>query len=480
MKRTLCIFLIALLGMSLVAGCQKAPESPIVVGKDTQTMIAKAQGGDPQPENGADAAVDLYARLGAPKNYTADIVSKGGKLTVHVDANVELPDCELPIIRIKPVEFSMEQAKMMAAALFGDTPKYVEGIDKKTKGALEGEIEKLRVGIADWEALGTYLFDLVYETKEEAEKALNKRLQEAAVAPESLPAITPDFSWRQPEVWTEEGQVETTDTWLTLWTMPDDRTYSWFMVNNSRQFSGNASVEYNRDFEAYGIGKLDPRATDVSDMLSITEQAAYALAVQTAEKMGLSDFICTARQGILYRVDPAGYSQRPFYAYMFTRQHFGVAETYTNDTSTNGSEDTLPWYYEQLQILIDDEGVAFVRYSAPSETVETVMPAAMLMPFDQIQGIFEKMVVIVDNVVDTGIARALDEQAYVITTVRLGLMSVREQNADTGLVIPVWDFLGHEELTGNKDSQIVFSNELKSFLTINAIDGSVIQRGYGY
>ena len=480
MKRTVCILLTALMLIGLLAGCQKTPDSPIVVGKDTQAMLEKAQADDPQRENSMDDAVDLYARLGAPKNYTADIVSKGGKLNVHVDATVALPGRELPIVRIRPVAFSMEQAKMMAAALFGENPKYVEGLDTKTKGAYALEIEKLRAGIADWDRVGTYIFDLVYDTKEEAEQALNEKLQAAALAPESLPAITPDFSWKKPSVWTEEGPVDTTDTYLMLSAMPDDHTYSWLLIDNSLQFAGNATLTYNRDYDAYGIGVLDRRAADVSGMLRITEPDAYALAVQTAERMGLPDFVCTARQGILHRVDPAGYSQKPFYAYMFTRQYYGVAETYTNDASANGTEYAQPWHYEQLQILIDDGGLAFVRYSAPSETLGTVMPAAALMPFDQIQGIFEKMVVIVNNVVDTGVARSLEQQRYVITSVRLGLMSIREQNADTGLVIPVWDFLGYEERTGNGSSESVFSNELKSFLTINAVDGSIIQRGSGY
>jgi hypothetical protein len=60
-------------------------------------------------------------------------------------------------------------------------------------------------------------------------------------------------------------------------------------------------------------------------------------------------------------------------------------------------------------------------------------------------------------------------------------MCVREQNCDTGLLIPVWDFRGYEYVSGDiEGSYLVESNGYKSFLTINAIDGSIIDRSSGY
>ena len=482
MKRTICILLIALMGLDMLAGCQKTLETPLVVGKNNEIMLEKAQADEPMPSDTDTVAVDLYDRLNAPQNYTADLVSKGGKLTVHVDANVELPDSELPVFRIKLAEFSTEQVRTMASALLGNDPKYVMGLDTRTKAVCEREIQRLRDGIADWGNVGTDLFDMVYDTQDEAQKALDKLLAEVADAPESLPAITPDYSWQKPYVWSDaKGEIDTTDAYMTLWTMPDNATYSWIHAMNSREFSGNATFEYCRDFLYTTTGELGTNSADVSGMLPFSEQEAYSLASQTIQNMGLEGFVCSARYGVLNLNDPAGYSKTPLYTFFFTRQYAGIAETYTNDGQTGGAKDTTSWYYEMVQVRIDKDGIAYVKYSSPTEIVEPVMTATTLLPFDDIRGIFEKMVLIVGNRVDAGISMALESQEYVITDVRLGLMSVREENADTGLMIPVWDFLGYENyVLTNGENGTTGSNRLTSYLTINAIDGSIVQRGYGY
>ena len=108
------------------------------------------------------------------------------------------------------------------------------------------------------------------------------------------------------------------------------------------------------------------------------------------------------------------------------------------------------------------------------------MDAATLLPFDEITSIFERMAVIVDNSIDSAGVDGASEHR-VITTVRLGLMCIREQDSDTGLLIPVWDFLGYEERTSPSEGTLSFyTNELESFLTINAVDGSIVDRSSGY
>ncbi|HZJ83455.1 MAG TPA: DUF6034 family protein, partial [Clostridia bacterium] len=72
-----------------------------------------------------------------------------------------------------------------------------------------------------------------------------------------------------------------------------------------------------------------------------------------------------------------------------------------------------------------------------------------------------------------------------VTEARLGLMRVTEKDVgDSGLIIPVWDFFGTLTLKGKPgqpnpsegDQHYIYT----SFLTINAIDGSIIDRELGY
>ena len=64
-----------------------------------------------------------------------------------------------------------------------------------------------------------------------------------------------------------------------------------------------------------------------------------------------------------------------------------------------------------------------------------------------------------------------------ITDIRLGYLRVmRPDQPDTLTLIPVWDFYGSVTFNGS----YVQNWACHSWLTINAIDGTVIDRQYGY
>lgn len=473
MKKLLCAVFAAFMLAGALAGCQNTPENPAVVGRNVEKMLETAQReGDAAEE----ASADLYARLGAPARYAAEVKSKGGRITVFADAEVLLPQAELPIVRVRPATFSLEQAEHFADALFGSGAHYVEYDDRYLPLAVyERQLEKLREGIADWENVGQYEFDLQYYTKQEAEKALQELLVEMANAPESLPYHAPDYVWSKPHVYTEEGEVETDSTYLVLWAMPDDAIFSRFDVSNDLYLSTTARMEYVRDF-AVPIGGLIPNATDISDKLTISEEEAFALAEKTVEAMGVEGFTCSARQQTFshsVRTDPPA-----FYQFMYTRRFGGVTETYTNAEQNNAGYNAA-WYYERIYVLVDDGGVLYVRYNSPYDIVETVMEQTELLPFATIQSIFEKMAVIVGNEVDGNPTWEGGELEYHVTSVRLGLVNIREPNSDTGLIVPAWDFMGYSRGRMRPDQPwgVAASNGYGSFLTVNAIDGSIIERG---
>ena len=98
--RKLCILILSIL--FLCTGCQKTPEAPIVVGKDQQQMIEKAQEVVSYATDTPTAGVDWAARLGAPEKYETKLTSAGGHLVVDVDAKVILPEVEMPVVRVTP------------------------------------------------------------------------------------------------------------------------------------------------------------------------------------------------------------------------------------------------------------------------------------------------------------------------------------------------------------------------------------------
>ena len=65
---------------------------------------------------------------------------------------------------------------------------------------------------------------------------------------------------------------------------------------------------------------------------------------------------------------------------------------------------------------------------------------------------------------------------YHITSIRLGLVNIAEENAETGLLVPAWDFMGYWHSENKNWIEDIDANEQHSFLTINAVDCSIINR----
>ena len=71
--------------------------------------------------------------------------------------------------------------------------------------------------------------------------------------------------------------------------------------------------------------------------------------------------------------------------------------------------------------------------------------------------------------------------SFQIRTVKLGYMRVHEKgNVREGELIPVWDFFGEETIFYDQTEPYAEAGPYKSLLTINAVDGTVIDRGLGY
>jgi hypothetical protein len=98
-----------------------------------------------------------------------------------------------------------------------------------------------------------------------------------------------------------------------------------------------------------------------------------------------------------------------------------------------------------------------------------------LMPFPDIQSVFEKMM----NITFEARSKGLDNLTCDINEIRLEMMRVVEQDSiENGLLIPVWNFYGQEYWTTTNGNTEKRSDGI--LLCVNAIDGSVIDTVKGY
>lgn len=143
-KRIASIFVAATLTASLFAGCQKSPEKEIVSNKDMDNMIEQAQDTQSSTTEVAEVAKDY-------DTYQTDIKDDSLHVTVHADAQVDIPDTsQLSIFRVKQMQFDQAFLDQVRTTLFGEQTLY-DGtcLSQLTKADYESEIQAGKDDIAE-------------------------------------------------------------------------------------------------------------------------------------------------------------------------------------------------------------------------------------------------------------------------------------------------------------------------------------------
>jgi len=468
---------IGAVGMLLArGGCGDASTSkaanPVPLGAAQMVETASQSQATADSNTATPALVDLYASLGAPKTYSAELQSETGLLKVHVDAAVELPSGNIPVERTKLHLFTNEEVARIASVLLGNDVHYVDQTsagEHFTKAFLQREIDDLSDSIAHWDSYGNIKYDLRYYTKDEAEQALSEFQALLPTLPDMLPAIKPDFTkWAPISASNSQGKIETTDCYQYHFAMPDGATVSRLSFHNCPEVLSSCFFEYARDMQ-HTVGAMSPDPDNIEGLLAITQENAEAQARALVDALGYPEFICVHRQACLS--DNRDFA---YYRFFFLRQIDGAETLFWNNSSYADEN------FELIQVCVDDEGVFQASYSNPQDVLGEMTPAADLLPFSQIQSVFEKMILVVDNQTE---AEAWNKEGmpkltkdYYISSVRLGLSSLAESSdANTQLLIPVWTFYGYEEARVNDGEPERFgTNGQHALLSINAIDGTVV------
>ena len=472
-------WLAVVVAFTLLTGCQATPKTPVVVQKDMEQMIGMAQ------QTTVHTQGALAERLGAPESLHMELVSAKGKLVVHVDAAVTLPDVPaISTVRVGMGRFSQEDVKRLYDTLCGGaTP-----VDPMNTTLTQGFMMRTIQDLLDQKESGK-LDDMKYESMEQLDAAIAQVMAEAAGLPEHFERVEPNFSFEQQE---DGGE------WLALRVAPDDATLSDLFISNSPEGMGQCHAEYYRDLSyTAALSHILVSGVHYSNEEThskyfvppqMSEADAKKLAEETVSALGLTELVCSAgRAAALYNsmTEAEDAPRRGVYEFMFTRQIGGVTITYTGDDGSSidaTKEDVeagffaMPWLYEKVRMIIDDGGVLCLVWNSPYVVQETVTEDTAMLPFEDICNTFEKMITVVGNVYDTSENGLTCDMT--VTEARLGLMRVTEKDIGaSGLVIPVWDFFGYiERSDGIKTSQ----DGCRALLTINAIDGSVNYRNIGY
>ena len=535
-KRIAGIFLAATMTASLFAGCQKSPEKEIVSNKDMDNMIEQAQDTQASTTEVAEVAKDY-------DTYQTDIKDNSLHVTVHADAQVDIPDTgQLSIFRVKQMQFDQTFLDQVRTTLFGEQTLY-DGtcLSQLTKADYESEIQAGKDDIAEIQNNNLYSDDDKEVMIQERQSNIDECQAKYETAPEAinytgspsdnqihsiseLVSNNPSneyYSWDGANASIFYGINDASNGSYQSLYLQNNENYGnliryrssklgYINVGSSVMSGGNYSDAVPEEYkfameeahwvwpadedmpidkisEESGMAKED-FIENTKDVTTISEADARRKAEDLLQSLGMHDF--TYYSGGLVtevteynkiealRQSLGGAPYRTVYAFRYQRCIDGV---FVNNDGGSKIVDEWQgdtynkklWSTEDIVIFVDDDGIVGFDYLVPLEVTDTVVEKSTLKNFDEIKDIFEQMIVTMNAVNEED--ASYGDVTIDIDSVKLRYTRISEKDSfDTGLLVPVWDFIG------TKTDQ--YGNEVHGaiLMSINAIDGSVIDRNLGY
>ncbi|MEE1242526.1 DUF6034 family protein [Frisingicoccus sp.] len=508
----------------MLTGCQENPKSSIVVNKDMDKLIEQAQ----ETGSGIEGVGGEY------DIYKTEISDESLHVTLNVDAKVDIPEADqMSVFRVQQTPITQELLNKVIEELAGSETLY-DGclLSVRTRDVVAEEIQQVKAKLENVDQTEEEVNREVM--REEYEGALKRLQAEYENAPSQLQWETyksdgvihtvEDMKNLYPNNEFYEWQHDLNSTGDVFYGVSDgkDGNYKSIFVQNNENL-GNAfryrSSKNGYEFTAVayvsgtnldkdrrnGLWKTDEQTDDnaisqklwqemsgesteiveyVNEPTTISETEALTIADGFMEKIGLSESFKYEKGGLYCEIldirsgdgaEHPGY--RKEWILRYSRNMDNVFVTYVpaskHEEGWNGNEYVKrDWPVECIEFRITDEGIVGFDYNAPLEIIETVVEDAGMKSFDEVKETFEKMAMVANA--EESVAEGSTGTMICVEKVILGYTRISEADSyDTGLLVPVWDFMG------TVTNSYGVSN-YGSVLTINAIDGSVINRSVGY
>ena len=167
------------------------------------------------------------------------------------------------------------------------------------------------------------------------------------------------------------------------------------------------------------------------------------------------------------------------YNLYYTRIHQGLYETFVDiyfvasDDGIDNAEMINLWRPEYLHMEVLNNEIIKARWENTSQITNVDNNNVKTISWEEVQDIFVKQIdyVLSASIID---ASPVSHKTVYIDRVEFGLTKVLMRNSrDDYKLVPSWNFLGYETATSGSE---VSSTLAVCYLTINAIDGTVINR----
>lgn len=539
-RLTALLLAVVMAAACFTTACQPTPEVPVVVGKDQNAMLEKAVETPDETPTETEVILPIKEQVNAPQTYSADVTAADGKLKiVATEASIALPDTDsIPIYRVKAADFTQEQVTKLLDVLFEGQTVYeveygpqtkdellerlinVKHMSKKTIKEMGWDDDDYKEAIAkvekEYEAAPEENQDIVTVSDGllKQEELFNREGGHLAYY-DGLSVTTDYKDFEKAATFGVQNNNDMTEPDMKIETDEEGNIVSmggWGVNRRATMMYANPGDTYDSNFGQSPEILVDENTvledTEITEKLKTSPAEAKKLAEEFLKKAGLDMSVCA-----MYLLDDenlGGYdgliSPAAHYAYKLylCRNVNGLPVAYLSGASSlrdpKGASDTQngqlkgisadlsffgSWQYETIDMMINDDGIISFQWNSPLDITETLADHTNLLPFKDIADKFEQQMRIEYE------AEAKDaymkEMTWTVEYVKLELQRIAQQDSlDEGLLVPVWNFYG--KCAAIMDSGEDYGSGMLSgdgiysapMMTINAIDGSVIDTQKGY
>jgi outer membrane murein-binding lipoprotein Lpp len=412
----------------LLAGCGASTKGLIVQEK------AQAQIAEPVNTDLSQSKANTKNNSSIPKTATDRITSQTGDLKVEIAANVEVPEFkELPVYNVSEKAYDSAFINKVVDSFINKTKIY----DDDDASLVKETLTMPKNGTSE-----TY----IAETENDSKYYLSLGNWEGLSIDINKLYPNMETEWLDYQVYRSSDRIEEDASKLT-----EDQV--------------KKMTKIKRD-EALKIAEEKVSTLGIEDMTMLdwdySLMNTYSLTSDQEEK----------------ELQQAGY------IFHFGRKINNLPITYTSNAGgalDNEYNETIEtWCYENLDVIVSKDGIEKVTVGSLYNIDEKAVDNVQLKDFNEIMENFKNMMLISHQ--ENAIAGSVLN--YNIERITLGYMRIYDpfSNSKVGRLVPVWDFFGNFETYEDDGKTLAYRNlnKFQSHMTINAIDGTLIDRGWGF
>lgn len=490
--------------------CQPTPETPAVIGK--QDGLSELIQSTQNVSNGvfptaasSPVSDELYAKLGAPKHWSLEETALDGKLNITADADIKLPGVsQLPAATASLSEFTQQDLDKIANVLVGEGAAWTEV--RRTKEEIEDQILETQAELSEAKAKDNTDPPMLVEHLEDMIENMEQQYNEA---PYQSELKNVDYKIGRISYGHELNGDAITGAGFEGLTEVSGQPFYFYA-------GGMPNSDSVRKIQtSFGSGPAWFGGAGLIDKpygISLTKEQAAAQATDIAKQLTDELTLCCVAPAATFKQNT---SRNWGWACVFMREVNGCPTAYEQTEIGSDIETTVnePVPYEKMVIVMDDIGMTSFEWESPMKVESVDNPDVPLQPFEDISQRAKEQIAqlwayeVANKKDNNGVDWSDPGCTANITNVELGLMRIAKPGGDDYYYIPVWNFFSALEHTPEYEKRFLdaFGDEALSqddyvdkdgnpnsgmtdgFLqwggpavTINALDGSVIDRNLGY